>query len=86
MLRIYEVVLAMAGDAAGIADKIERKDSDLARQLRRATQSVALNVAEAMGSSRLNNANTMRKLMFPSASTSRMAASLTFRQTHGQRT
>ena len=50
MLEIYDVVLVMAGDAAGIADRIEQKDRDLARQMRRAMQSVALNVAEGMGS------------------------------------
>ncbi|MDI1434323.1 four helix bundle protein [Polyangium sorediatum] len=50
MLRIYEVVLVMAGDTARIAEQIERRDRDLARQLRRAMQSVALNVAEGMGS------------------------------------
>ncbi|MDI1434054.1 four helix bundle protein [Polyangium sorediatum] len=50
MLKIYDVVLVMAGDAARIADRIERKDRDLARQMRRAMQSVALNVAEGMGS------------------------------------
>jgi four helix bundle protein len=49
MLRIYDVVLTMAGDAAGIAERIERRDSDLARQMRRAMHSVALNVAEGMG-------------------------------------
>ncbi|TKC97916.1 four helix bundle protein [Polyangium fumosum] len=49
MLKIYDVVLMMAGDAAGIAERIERKDRDLARQMRRAVQSVALNVAEGMG-------------------------------------
>ncbi|MDI1434739.1 four helix bundle protein [Polyangium sorediatum] len=49
MLRIYEVVLAMVGDAAGIAEQIERRDSDLARQLRRAMHSVALNTAEGAG-------------------------------------
>ena len=49
MLKMYEVVLAMAGDAAGIAEQIERRDSDLARQLRRAMHSVALNLAEGMG-------------------------------------
>ncbi|MDC3960160.1 four helix bundle protein [Polyangium jinanense] len=57
MLRIYEVVLAMAGDAAGIAEQIERRDSDLARQLRRAMHSVALNLAEGMG----NHAGTKRQ-------------------------
>jgi len=55
MLKIYDVVLVMAGDAATVAVQIERRDSDLARQLRRAMQSVALNVAEAMGSFRLKN-------------------------------
>jgi len=50
VLKIYDVVLVMTGDTAGIADRIERKDRDLARQMRRAVQSVALNVAEGMGS------------------------------------
>lgn len=50
MLKIYDVVLVMAGDAARIANLIEQKDRDLARQIRRAMQSVALNVAEGMGS------------------------------------
>ena len=50
MLRIYEVVLAMVGGAARVAEEIERRDSDLARQMRRAAASVALNTAEGMGS------------------------------------
>ena len=49
MLRIYRVVLEMVAGAAKFADDIERRDSDLARQMRRATTSVALNVAEGMG-------------------------------------
>ena len=49
MLKIYDVVLVMAGDAATVAVQIERRDSDLARQLRRTMQSVALNVAEGAG-------------------------------------
>ena len=49
MLRIYDVVLEMVADAAGIAEQIERRDGDLARQLRRAAASVALNTAEGMG-------------------------------------
>ena len=50
MLRIYQTVLEMIAGAARIADDIERRDSDLARQMRRAAASVALNTAEAMGS------------------------------------
>jgi four helix bundle protein len=46
MLRIYAVVLEMVGEMAGIAEQIERRDGDLARQLRRAVASVALNTAE----------------------------------------
>lgn len=48
MLRIYTVVLSMVADAGGLAEQIERRDRDLARQLRRAAASVALNVAEGM--------------------------------------
>ena len=49
MLRIYSVVLEMVADAARIAESIERRDADLARQMRRAAASVALNVGEGMG-------------------------------------
>jgi four helix bundle protein len=48
MLRIYPVVLEMVAEAAGIAEQIERRDRDLARQMRRAAASVALNTAEGM--------------------------------------
>src|SRR5689334_21009677 len=48
MLRIYAVVLEMVGEAAGIAERIEQRDTDLARQMRRAAASVALNTAEGM--------------------------------------
>ena len=48
MLRIYAVVLKMVAEVGGIAEQIERRDGDLARQLRRAAASVALNTAEGM--------------------------------------
>jgi len=46
MLRIYPISLQLAADAAHAAERIARKDPDLARQLRRASVSVPLNVAE----------------------------------------
>ena len=49
MLRIYEVALLVARDAAMAARVIGLQDADLARQLRRAAASVPLNLAEGAG-------------------------------------
>jgi four helix bundle protein len=49
MLRIYKIVLEMIAELAPVADEIEKRDPDLARQMRRALTSVALNTAEGMG-------------------------------------
>jgi len=46
MLRIYADAVAMCRDAGVVARAVEEVDSDLARQLRRAASSVALNIAE----------------------------------------
>ena len=46
MLRIYETVLSVITLLRPVILSIERRDSDLARQLRRACSSVALNVSE----------------------------------------
>ena len=46
MLRIVDDVVALIGDVAPVAEAISRKDADLARQLRSALSSVALNIAE----------------------------------------
>jgi len=50
MFRVYEEVLQVVRDMRGVLVDIERKDADLARQMRRAAASVALNIAEANGS------------------------------------
>lgn len=50
MLRIYPVALELAREAALSAKVIARQDADLARQLRRAVASIALNIAEGGGS------------------------------------
>jgi four helix bundle protein len=50
MLRIYETVIEMVRELRPIIEEVEASDRDLARQLRRAAASVALNTAEGCGS------------------------------------
>jgi len=50
MLRIYAVVLEVLRELRPVVVAIEAKDRDLARQLRRAATSVALNCEEGSGS------------------------------------
>jgi four helix bundle protein len=50
MLRIYSVILEVVRELKPVVGQIERCDADLARQMRRAMCSVALNTAEGMGS------------------------------------
>ena len=49
MLRIYPTILSVVRTAGEVAKRIAGHDRDLARQLRRAASSVALNAAEASG-------------------------------------
>ena len=46
MLRIYVVIIEIVREVRPVAERIGRHDRDLARQLKRASVSVALNVAE----------------------------------------
>jgi four helix bundle protein len=48
MLRIYPIVLETLATLRALIAQIERRDSDLARQLRRAGASIALNLGEGM--------------------------------------
>ncbi len=56
MLRIYEIVLGGLKQLQPVLRRIEVRDRDLARQLRRCSSSVALNLAEGMYSRGNNRA------------------------------
>jgi four helix bundle protein len=45
---IYELALEMVGSVYRLGAEVQKRDPDLARQMRRASASVVLNVAEGM--------------------------------------
>ncbi len=50
MLFVYTEVVAVLRALRPVLEEVERRDADLARQMRRAAASVALNAGEAQGS------------------------------------
>ena len=65
MLKIYDVSLSVLRKLTPIVSAIERHDSDLARQLRRAASSITLNLAEGSGSQGRNrNARSLARRSF----------------------
>jgi four helix bundle protein len=48
MLRIYPIILCVLKELQPVLRRIEARDRDLGRQLRRCSTSMALNVAEGM--------------------------------------
>ena len=49
MLKIYPLIIETLRDAAPVVKTIAKYDPDLARQMRRALSSIALNAAEGVG-------------------------------------
>ena len=49
MLRIYSFIIETLRKIAPLVQRIAKHDPDLARQIRRAETSIALNTAEGMG-------------------------------------
>jgi four helix bundle protein len=51
MLKIYPVAIEMVRDVNALCAMVAKHDADLARQLRRSSMSVVLNIGEGSGSS-----------------------------------
>jgi len=62
MLAVYNEIITLIRELRVTIEQIERRDTDLGRQMRRASSSVALNVAEAQ-----NNRGRNQQLRFATA-------------------
>jgi four helix bundle protein len=62
MLAVYTEIITVLQELRGSIERIERRDGDLGRQMRRAASSVALNAAEAQ-----NNRGRNQQLRFATA-------------------
>ena len=81
MLVIYSVILSFVEDVATLTPRIAHHDPDLARQLRRASSSVALNSSEGMyarGRSRTNCYNLALREMRESYSALELSVRLRY--------
>ena len=65
--RIYVVALLMVREVAGMARRVERFDRDLARQLKRSSAAVPLNLSEGMYQSGGNRTARYRTAMAEAA-------------------
>jgi hypothetical protein len=83
MLRIYPIVLEVLKQLQPALRRIEVQDRDLARQLRRASASIALNLGEGMYSRGQNR--HARYLRIPSHSSSRSGRTRASIPTHSSR-
>jgi four helix bundle protein len=80
MLRIYSFIIETLRKIAPLVVRIAKHDPDLARQIRRAESSIALNTAEGMGVSGGNERLRFRTAL---GSTQEVRAGLDVAEVHG---
>ena len=84
-LRIYRFSLGVIGQVSGLVTRIGRRDPDLARQLRRAAPSIALNLAEgesALGGNRRIRFDPARNSAKESIACLEVAVAMNYLQQH----